>query len=148
MTDGKLKSFFDRINRLMDEKAALTGDIADVFQEVKSAGYVPKVLRTVIRRARADQSKLAEEDAIQELYEGALSGRERKAVEMAAAGATARDIEAATGIDQATVARSVSLKRKRETKDPPSLADKVEGAMAEAGFVREPGTNNFSTTVK
>jgi len=52
MTDGHLKSFFDRINRLMDEKAAISGDIADVFQEVKSAGYVPKVLRTVIRRAR------------------------------------------------------------------------------------------------
>lgn len=29
-----------------------------------------------------------------------------------------------------------------------SLADKVEGALADAGFVREPGTNNFSTTLK
>lgn len=119
MTDGHLKSFFDRINRLMDEKAALSGDIADVFQEVKSAGYVPKVLRTVIRRARADQSKLAEEDAIQELYEGALTGRQRTAVAMAAAGATSREIEEATGFDHATVARSVALKKNRATKKAP-----------------------------
>lgn len=170
MTDGKLKSLFDRINRLLDEKAALTADIADVFQEVKSAGYIPKVLRTVIRRARADQSKLAEEDAIQELYESALTGRQRKAVEMAASGATAREIEQETGMDQATVARSVSLKRKRETKSnhnaatvshetaeqpevdfdqrAQSIIDKAEGALAEAGFVRELGTNNFSKTLK
>lgn len=116
MNEGQLKSLFDRINRLLDDKAALTADIGDVFQEVKSAGYIPKVLRTVIRRARADQSKLAEEDAIQELYEGALTGRQRKAVEMAASGATAREIEQATGMKRSVVSRSVPLEKSRGTK--------------------------------
>lgn len=110
-----LKTLVDRINRLLDEKAGIGGDIADLYQEAKSAGYVPKVLRKVIARMRADQSKLAEEDTLQGLYEDEIDGKTRRAVEMAAEGASAREIERETGIDQATVARSVSLKKKRET---------------------------------
>jgi uncharacterized protein (UPF0335 family) len=118
MTDARLKSLVERIERLMDERDGLGEDIRDVFTEVKSAGYVPKVLRKVIVRRRMDPSKRAEEDSWQEMYESALDGPTRKALTMAASGATARQIEAATGIDQATVARSVSLKKRRETTTP------------------------------
>jgi uncharacterized protein (UPF0335 family) len=118
MTDARLKSLVERIERLMDERDGLGEDIRDVFTEVKSAGYVPKVLRKVIVRRRMDPSKRAEEDSWQEMYESALDGPTRKALTMAASGATARQIEAETGIDQATVARSVSLKKRRETEPP------------------------------
>jgi uncharacterized protein (UPF0335 family) len=133
MTDPKLKSLVERIERLMDERDGIGDDIRDVFTEVKSAGYVPKVLRKVIVRRRMDPAKRAEEDSWQEMYESALDGPTRKALAMAASGATARQIEQETGIDQATVARSVSLKKRRETKPPPK--DPETGEIAGAGVL-------------
>lgn len=132
MTDPKLKSLVERIERLMDERDGLGDDIRDVFTEVKSAGYVPKVLRKVIVRRRMDPNKRAEEDSWQEMYEAALDGPTRKALSMAASGATARQIEQETGIDQATVARSVSLKKRRETKPFRETEPTTEEAAEEA----------------
>lgn len=116
--DNRLKSLADRIERLMDERDGIQSDIRDIYAEAKSAGYVPKVLRKAITRKRMDPSKRDEEDTILDLYEGALTPTMRKAVAMAAKGASAREIETETGIDQATVARSVSLNKKSETDTP------------------------------
>jgi uncharacterized protein (UPF0335 family) len=142
MTDARLKSLVERIERLMDERDGLGEDIRDVFTEVKSAGYVPKVLRKVIVRRRMDPSKRAEEDSWQEMYESALDGPTRKALTMAASGATARQIEAETGIDQATVARSVSLKKRRETKPPhdPETGEINKEVDHDAGLVTLPAS--------
>jgi hypothetical protein len=62
-----------------------------------------------------DPDKRSEEDMILDLYEDALSPSMRRAVAMAKSGATSREIETETGIDHATVARSVSLNKKSET---------------------------------
>ena len=115
MTDNKLKSLAERIENLMDERDGIQSDIRDIYAEAKSAGYVPKVLRKAITRKRMDAGKRDEEDAILELYEGALSPAMRKAVAMAAKGASSHQIEAETGIDHVTVTRSVSLKKVSET---------------------------------
>jgi len=88
MTDAWLKSAADRINRLLDEKQGIGADIADVFLEAKSKGYVPKVLRKAITRQRMEPAKRQEEDSILELYEAALDGPTREAVKLAAQGAT------------------------------------------------------------
>ena len=134
MTDNKLKSLAERIERLMDERDAIQSDIRDIYAEAKGQGYVPKVLRKAITRKRMDASKRDEEDAILDLYEGALSAPMRRAVQMAAEGATARAIESETGIDHATVARSVSLNKKSETPDddliPPPHHDRRAQARA------------------
>ena len=45
----RLRSIVERIERLEEEKKALSGDIKDIFQEAKSAGFDIKVLRQVIR---------------------------------------------------------------------------------------------------
>ena len=116
-TDNRLKSLADRIERLMDERDGIQGDIRDIYAEAKSAGYVPKVLRKAITRKRMDQDKRSEEDAILGLYEDALSPSMRRAVQMAKAGATSREIETETGIDHVTVTRSVSLNKKSETSE-------------------------------
>lgn len=113
--DNRLKSLADRIERLMDERDGIQSDIRDIYAEAKSAGYVPKVLRKAITRKRMDQDKRSEEDAILGLYEDALSPSMRRAVQMAKAGATSREIETETGIDHVTVTRSVSLNKKSET---------------------------------
>ena len=74
MSADKLKSLSERINRLLDERDGINGDISDLYQEAKSAGYIAKVLRKAIGRQRMDAGKRAEEDSILELYEAALEG--------------------------------------------------------------------------
>jgi len=112
MTDAWLKSAADRINRLLDEKQGIGADIADVFLEAKSKGYVPKVLRKAITRQRMEPAKRQEEDSILELYEAALDGPTREAVKLAASrGHLARD-RRGDRLDHSTVARSVALKKK------------------------------------
>jgi uncharacterized protein (UPF0335 family) len=106
MTDNRLKSLAERIERLMDERDALGADIREVFLEVKSAGYVPKVLRKAITRKRMDASKRDEEDAILELYEGAL-GAVGKAVAAVRAGSTWKEASEEHGVPRATLARAV-----------------------------------------
>lgn len=108
-TTGHLKSLADRINRLLDERDAIKADVADIYQEAKSAGYVPKILRKVIARARMDADKRREEDELLEMYEAAMDGPTRMAVELARAGKTAREIEEATGIDHSVVAQDIAL---------------------------------------
>ena len=113
---AKLKSYVERINRLLDERDALLSDIRDIYAEAKGNNVVPKVLRKVIARKRAkDPAALILEDDLLDSYLAALDGPTRKAVAMAAQGATAREIEQATGIDHVTVSRSVSLKKNTET---------------------------------
>lgn len=113
MTDARLKSFADRIERLMDERDAITSDIKDVFLEVKSAGYIPKALRKAIARARADQSKLSEEDAILDIYEAAL-GRVGKAMAAVHAGATLDEAAKSAGVHKATLARARAVAKSPE----------------------------------
>lgn len=105
MTADKLKPLAERINRLLDERDGINGDISDLYQEAKSAGYIPKVLRKAIARQRMDQDKRAEEDSILELYEGALDGKTRAVIAEIKAGATLDATSEKTGTPRRTVAR-------------------------------------------
>lgn len=105
MTDNKLKSISDRINRLLDERDGINGDISDLYQEAKSDGYIPKVLRKAIARMRMDQNKRAEEDSILELYEGALDGKTRAVIDALKSGSTLDATAEQTGTSRRTVAR-------------------------------------------
>lgn len=69
---GQLKSITERINRLEDEKKTITGDIAEVYAEAKSAGYNPKALRVIIRKQRQDAKKAAELEAEVDVMMAAL----------------------------------------------------------------------------
>lgn len=112
MTDNRLKSLADRIERLMDERDGLASDIRDIFTEAKSAGYVPKVLRKAIMRKRMDASKRDEEDAILELYEGAL-GAVGKAVAAVRAGSTWKEASEEHDVPRATLARAIKAVSKQ-----------------------------------
>lgn len=101
----KLKSLSERINRLLDERDGINGDIADLYQEAKSAGYITKVLRKAIARQRMDQGKRAEEDSILELYEAALDCKTRAVVDALRAGETFSATSEKTGTPRRTVAR-------------------------------------------
>lgn len=68
----RLRSIVERIERLEEEKKALSGDIKDIFTEAKSAGFDVKVLRQVIRLRKMDQAALQEQDTLLDLYRRAL----------------------------------------------------------------------------
>lgn len=67
-----LEQFVKRIERLKEERAALTEDERQVFAEAKGAGFDTKIMREVIRLRAMDPSDLAERKAMIELYMEAL----------------------------------------------------------------------------
>lgn len=72
VAQGQLRSIVERIERLEEEKTALTGDIREVYAEAKANGFDVKVMRRVVALRRKEASERAEEQAILDLYMHAL----------------------------------------------------------------------------
>jgi uncharacterized protein (UPF0335 family) len=68
----QLKSIIERIERLEEEKKAISDDIRDVYAESKGNGYDVKALRTIIRMRKQDPDERAEAETILETYLQAL----------------------------------------------------------------------------
>ncbi|MGC2082919.1 MAG: DUF2312 domain-containing protein [Bradyrhizobium sp.] len=68
----QLKSIIERIERLEEEKKAISEDIKDVYAESKGNGYDVKALRTIIRLRKQDPNERQEEESILETYMQAL----------------------------------------------------------------------------
>lgn len=68
----QLKSIIARIERLEEEKKAIADDIKEVYAEAKANGYDTKVLRKVVSLRKQDRNERAEQEALLELYLGAL----------------------------------------------------------------------------
>ena len=70
-----LKSFIARIERLEEEKAALTADIREVSAEAKGQGFDTKIMRQVVRLRKLDRADRQEQEAMLDLYLSALGMR-------------------------------------------------------------------------
>ena len=70
-----LKSFIDRIERLEEERSALTADIREVFSEAKGTGFDTKIMRQVIRLRKLEKADFQEQEAVLDLYLNALGMR-------------------------------------------------------------------------
>jgi uncharacterized protein (UPF0335 family) len=68
----ELRQFVERIERLEEEKAAIAGDIKEVFAEMKGRGFDTKAVRSILRIRKKDHAERQEEEAILELYMQAL----------------------------------------------------------------------------
>jgi uncharacterized protein (UPF0335 family) len=68
----QLKSIIERIERLEEEKKAISEDIKDVYAESKGNGFDVKALRTIIRLRKQDPNERQEEESILETYMNAL----------------------------------------------------------------------------
>lgn len=68
----KLKQMVERIEALTEDKAAIQGDIKDVFAEAKALGFDLKALREVIKIRKRDQQERDEMDALVATYMHAL----------------------------------------------------------------------------
>jgi uncharacterized protein (UPF0335 family) len=69
---GPLRSFVERIERLEEEKKALTADIRDLYNEAKAQGFDSKVMRQVVRLRKMDRNDRMEQEALLDLYLSAL----------------------------------------------------------------------------
>ena len=71
----QLKAFVERVERLEEEKKALADDIREVYSEAKGTGFDTKVMRQVIRLRKMESADRQEQEAMLELYLGALGMR-------------------------------------------------------------------------
>jgi len=68
----RLRSIIERIERLEEEKKALSSDIKDIMAEAKSAGFDVKVIRQVLRIRRQEPAEVEEQETLLDLYRRAL----------------------------------------------------------------------------
>jgi uncharacterized protein (UPF0335 family) len=71
-TQAQLRSIIERVERLEEEKKALSADIKDIFSEAKAVGFDVKALRRIISLRKKDKNERLEEEAILQLYMSAL----------------------------------------------------------------------------
>jgi uncharacterized protein (UPF0335 family) len=67
-----LRAFIERIERLEEEKKALSDDIKDVYAEAKGNGFDSKIMRKIVSIRKQDREKRREEETILDLYLAAL----------------------------------------------------------------------------
>lgn len=68
----RLRSLIERIERLEEEKKALSADIRDVFAEAKSAGFDPKIMRAIIKLRKMNAADRDEQECLLDTYRRAL----------------------------------------------------------------------------
>jgi uncharacterized protein (UPF0335 family) len=68
----QLKAFVERIERLEEEKKALSDDIRDVYAEAKGNGYDVKAMRAIVRMRKQDKDERMEYETVLETYMHAL----------------------------------------------------------------------------
>ena len=68
----QLKTIIERLEKLEEEKAAIAGDIKEVYAEAKANGFDTKTLRQVVRIRKQDSAERQEQEALLDLYLHAL----------------------------------------------------------------------------
>lgn len=63
-----LKSFIERIERLEEEKAAIAGDIKEVYAEAKGTGFDTRVMRAIIRLRKLEPNDRQEQEELLDIY--------------------------------------------------------------------------------
>jgi uncharacterized protein (UPF0335 family) len=71
-TNERLKQFIQRIERLEEEKKALSDDIKEIYSEAKSAGYDTKIMRQVVKIRKMDKADRQEQESLLDVYLAAV----------------------------------------------------------------------------
>ena len=71
---SQLKTVIERIERLEEDKAAVSTDIKEVYLEAKGNGFDVKIIRAVIRLRKLTGAARAEVEALIDLYMSAIGG--------------------------------------------------------------------------
>ena len=68
----RLRSGIERIERLEEERKSLGDDIKDIYAEMKSAGFEPKVVRQIVAIRKQEPADVEEQETLLDLYRRAL----------------------------------------------------------------------------
>ena len=68
----QLRQMIESIERLEEEKKALSSDIRDKYLEAKGLGFDVKILRQIVRLRKKSQTERQEEESVLEVYMHAL----------------------------------------------------------------------------
>ncbi len=71
-TKEQLVQYINRIERLESDKAAIMEDMKEVLADAKNNGFDIKTIKQVLKIRKMDKNKLAEAEALLELYREAL----------------------------------------------------------------------------
>ncbi len=68
----RLRSIIERIERLEEERKALSSDIKDIYAESKSGGFDPAVVRKLIGLRKQEPADIEEQETLLDVYRRAL----------------------------------------------------------------------------
>ena len=68
----RLRTIIERIERLEDEKKALSDDVREVYAEAKSAGFDAKIIRQIVRLRKMNTNERNEMEQVLDVYKRAL----------------------------------------------------------------------------
>lgn len=72
----RLRSIIKRIEKLEEDKAAVSEDIKEVYAEAKGTGFDVKVIRQIVRMRKVEVEKRREHEELLELYMSAIGMKE------------------------------------------------------------------------
>ena len=71
---AQLRSVVERIERLEEEKAAISADIKEVYAGAKAVGFDTKIMRKVIAVRKMDRAERQEQESLLDVYLHAIEG--------------------------------------------------------------------------
>ena len=78
----QLRQIIEKIERLEEDKAAISSDIKEVYAEAKSHGFDTKVIRKMISIRKMDQDERAEQEELITVYFQAIEIASRSSREV------------------------------------------------------------------
>jgi len=72
ISNSQIVSVVKRIERMEDEKSAISLDISEIYKEAKGNGFDVKILKKVVAARKKPQNQRDSENAIFELYMSAV----------------------------------------------------------------------------
>lgn len=67
-----LRSYIERIENLEQTKAEVAEDIRDVYAEAKGNGFIPAIMREIIKQRKKDANEREEAEYLMDVYQMAL----------------------------------------------------------------------------
>lgn len=83
VSGGQLRQFIERIERLEEEKTAISQDVREVFAEAKSNGFDIKIMRQVLKLRKMNKDERDEQEELLTLYLHALEQGSHPTTEVA-----------------------------------------------------------------
>lgn len=132
ISSERLKSFIERIERMIEERQSIQNDIKDLYTEAKHAGYDIRTMREVVKIRAMKPADRAERETLLDVYLHALETVDRIDARLAA-GQTQRQIAEAENVSKTTVQRrGPKIARKAEASKM-DHTDPTTGEITESG---------------